>query len=117
MHHVRRARPDVSNKALAELLGVNESTVRRYGTQRRMRLDTADRILTVLDLNYLLTDGTLTIETSKRKHAYEKYKEMRAERDYWKARAERLGAVLYPPSPPLTCKDFVRSLDSGEPNW
>ena len=53
--------PQSTHTDLALLVGVDESGLRRKRTQSKIKLTTADTILTKLDLSHLLSDGSIPI--------------------------------------------------------
>ena len=71
--HIDRCFPDMSNQDIADILDVNNKRVFEMRRQKFMRLETADRILTALDLSYLLSTGDIPIKVNE-KAVYKKKK-------------------------------------------
>lgn len=61
--HIYANEPEMSHVVMAEKLGYDESIIRIYKRGKRMRLQTADNLLTALGLSHLLSDGTIKISS------------------------------------------------------
>ena len=59
--HIDAEYPDLPNTELARMVGRNESGLRKKRKQTKLELGVADHLLTKLDLNHLLSDGTIPI--------------------------------------------------------
>jgi hypothetical protein len=132
MRFIDRAEPDMSD--IQKSIKVQRSPKRwyNYRRQERMDYDTAERILDIFDLGYLLHTGDIEIYESEIKESMtdllatsrESLRKTKQDYRYWRRRAEAAEAQLKqnglePSYPSLSSrsKEFVKPVDEIIVTW
>lgn len=100
--------PQSTHTELARIVGVDESGLRRKRMQSKIKLTTADTILTKLDLSHLLSDGSIPVY-----HGYVNSNLLPGEKaeEQIRIRREKIRKLE------LEIETLVKSLEEGERGW